>query len=484
MDTRHHVATEGASENVEAIDLAFFVEQSCWIIQYLPEPTIGGLISWLTRHLSDEIADTLRTLLVLEHPDRKRAEQELIALLKRSLHRPSPRWFRSVVPRREVDWTRTYVESFGQTPSEIWCRRRIETADHDLQAALVAIANSWSNTLLRSPELDHRSRGERLASIANAPELRRLRPVAYSRVHESRLRRIQPEAAQAIREVSLLPYRILRLEPGDTMSAMIARLGQHIVGAGMEREVNLNALLEVSVQLAILRGALTCPASRLPDGEPWAFATRPGHGSPRSRYVTAQLESRLNNGDYLVCQLSKGPPDGRAHRAVDHTWSMRKRAGIADPRRLEPDIWLAFWLESAPEFRVHALGDAKRNSDKRYIRPSIEKALVYLVAYSRELGMTFADDPSGSRKLVGRISPAFTLFFRRYPGPIPSADEAVDEALHRLDSIGQSASDPDDAVLSLFMRPHFEPGTTRRTEVLAAWLGALARQALKELGHE
>src|SRR5690606_26080554 len=148
--------------------------------------------------------------------------------------------------------------------------------------------------------------------------------------------------------------------------------------------------------------------------------------------------------------VSKGPPSGADGLVHDRMAIVRQAAGVSHAPR-QPDIRLAFWEASNPRLRVYALGDAKRNASGDgvgYIKDSLDVAVLYLVAYARDLGVELSPDPG--RLLSAPIWPPFTLFVRRAPASAAPADELVSQ--FRNDVAKPSP------VLTLYLDHHFPPG--------------------------
>lgn len=460
------------TESLALSDLQLFAANTQWLLPRLQTPTLEGLVSWLSVHLRDDAAARLRRILVLDHPERLRAEDHVCRLLDRKLTASCSASYRSAVPDRGVDWPRTYLASYGRAPSEVWCSRVVELPDRALLGALAGLAAGWSAALAASSAGRHQRRAERLEAASQRADALGARASSYAQIHDAKIQRIDPEAARAIRRVNALPW--LRLAEGERsgLRDAVQRLGTTLLTNG-ERDSTLNSLLEVSVQLGIIRAAVEAPQADWPTARPWRLIRPPGGSRRGAKYVTAVLRS----GE-LVCEVSKGAPFQPGQAIVDGLRPLRLAAGVSHSPR-QPDIRLSFHHAARPHTRVFVLADAKRNASgtgAEYIKESLDVAVLYLLAYARELGLALDERPCGL--LSGPIWPPFTLFFRK------AASRPADPR-RLIARLRRPLIDERVPVLSLFMDDHFglqarEPD--HASPVLSAWLGAVARQAAARVG--
>jgi hypothetical protein len=187
---------------------------------------------------------------------------------------------------------------------------------------------------------------------------------------------------------------------------------------------------------------------------------------------------RSNN---LNCEISKGTPyevvEGGSRRRIPDLlspWADEALHVTGKPRSRgrQPDLILAFWLESRPNNVVFVLGDAKRNATgdgEIYLRGALEVAATYLMSFGYRMGLQLPDRQGGP--IVTALTPGVTIFCRQNAG----RDAASAVALFRADRALP-------VVMAFDLENHFSAGSRPwHAPVLAAWLGSLGRQALRVL---
>jgi hypothetical protein len=475
-----------------SVDVDLFVEQAIWLGPRLRDPSRLGVVNWLGQRLEPEARRALVQLFPLMHPVQVAAENAVCQLLARAIVVQHERVRRVDVVTRSVDWPATYANSFSgvRPPLPYLARLRHSMPDRACLNALATLAQSWSRVLelaaAAAPGGAHRidlvEMRRSLLQSAITPHLARgLAPGLFNPRHAARLRALDDVAAVQVAAIEkACKFWSQLFGTNDTSDAdRLRSMGRFLHASDAE---NIDTLLEATVALSVARAAEQAERADWPTEQPWIMVNA---DDGAAKYPAIRLRS-----NDLNCEISKGTPfevvkDGSRRKIADllSPWADEALRATGKPRSRgrQPDLILAFWLESRPHRIVFVLGDAKRNATgdgEPYLRGALEVAATYLMSFGYRMGLQVPDRHGGP--IVTALNPGVTIFCRQNTGR--DAESAV--ALFR-------ANRPLPVVMAFDVEQHFAPSSQPwHAPVLAAWLGSLGRQALRllaagdPLGHK
>ncbi len=455
----------------EDADVRLFVQHAAWLAPRLPNPSRIGLLQWVGRRLEPAGRARLAHMLPLHHGEQRAAERALTDVLCDELTVQRLHTELSEDIERGVDWAASYVRAQGRAPTEFVVNHRSPTPDRALLGALLALAQSWHDLLGlvddASVGSDLPVRRSMLRRALTLHSARRIGPAVLDARGIARLRRVRPNgqrAADAIERVLGFWQRPFGDHPDDErgLAAFAAVLRADDVS-------NADTLLEVTTALSIARAALAASREDWPTTVPWQLLRVT---DPQNKYPVISLRSGP-----LVVEIGKGAPrrrtaSGAVERIADRLSPLidevLPRGERSRSTGHQPDVVLTFYRADAPHRSLLALGDAKRNmtgSGEVYLRAAVDVAATYLTSFGHAMGL--AVDRSGTGQTADLL-PAVTLFCRQGTG------RPADSAIALLRKGGAQVP----ILMAFDLEQHFgadaEPPVS---ESLAAWIGALGRQA-------
>jgi hypothetical protein len=464
-----------------------------WLVSRSSLRSQEDLVSWISPKLTEEAAEALETLLPLEHPAQKRAEEEICQLLEAEEAPERHERERRTVerPTRAVEWGESYANSVWNPPLEYVEIERVPRPDIPVMAALVEQARQWRDTLEAHSHNDRYS--ERSSKLENAISKARNAWTDRDAVLDvrklDRLAQYDPDAATAIRRgLDLWGYT----DSGDLGEAFREAFSEAI-----EREENVedndNTLLEILCGWSIARAVVEGDG-----GRDWQFADEPLSAS-KADSIVFEVEDRESG---LCCDIRTGsgarprdciwdgapPKDDGETRLLDRELALRRsELGEDGQDARQPDLTLHFTHADASG-HLFAFGDAK-NYEGDLSKTIKDTGTAYLFAFGALCGLP--DEESGAHspfEIATALRPPVTIFGR------DGVDRVLDCDAGETDAIVEAFCEDDRAIepIVVFGEEHYlgsASGSDDDSErenneywsvpVLEAWFERLASDAEK-----
>ncbi|MBD1399999.1 hypothetical protein [Pelovirga terrestris] len=364
------------------------------------------LLAWVADYLNDNAVDILRQQMLLDHPDRIKAEELIQKFLDRDLTRPLTRRTTESRMHRNTDWGRTQISKLVG-PAQCYVNRRVEhVPDIPLLSGLFGIALLWCQQLAglshkheryiaRSKAMDHACSTIRFSPLA----------ITYDANMSSLLRRCDggKELADLLDKVQTILWQ--QFDP-EKDGKLLVQLFEKESAASSDQpnsercyidRTNADNMLEMIATLALAK----------------AFVDQGWRPEKNIFKVGLKLSEGLTlkkNG--LTLHIRKGFPE--EVKATDRSIELLKAVEYNNASGKQPDIVLCFRCDLQKLDPIYLIADAKRNQKNdgaQYRRMALFSILTDLVAFGHKIGFTVSDKQKGC--FDAKVKPCGLLFFKQ-----------------------------------------------------------------------